>query len=57
MRILEDYRDPGRCPAGQKGIFLSLRYRAADRTLTDDEVNAIHERLVRRLSILPITRR
>ena len=58
VRILEDYRDPDRVPPGQKGIFLTLRYRASDRTLTDDEVNATHERLVAGLAArLPITRR
>jgi phenylalanyl-tRNA synthetase beta chain len=50
VRILEDYRDPARVPAGQKGIFLSLRYRASDRTLTDDEANAVHERVVAALA-------
>src|SRR5262249_23333181 len=33
-------------PQGKRSIALSLRYRAADRTLTDEEVNAEHERVV-----------
>jgi phenylalanyl-tRNA synthetase beta chain len=37
-------------PEGKHSIALSLRYRADDRTLTDDEVNAAHERVVRRLT-------
>jgi phenylalanyl-tRNA synthetase beta chain len=36
-------------PRGKHSIALSLRYRAADRTLTDDEVNAAHERVVKTL--------
>jgi len=32
-------------PAGKHSIALSLRYRAADRTLTDEEVNAAHDRV------------
>jgi phenylalanyl-tRNA synthetase beta chain len=33
-------------PPGQKGLAYSISYRAADRTLTDDEVNALHAELV-----------
>ena len=33
-------------PQGKHSIALSLRYRAADRTLTVEEVNAVHERVV-----------
>lgn len=36
-------------PAGKHSIALSLRYRAADRTLTDDEVAAMHDRIVQKL--------
>jgi phenylalanyl-tRNA synthetase beta chain len=36
-------------PPGKHSIALSLRYRAADRTLTDEEVNAAHERVIRTL--------
>ncbi len=36
-------------PQGKHSIALSLRYRAADRTLTDEQVNAMHERVVERL--------
>ncbi|MFN0110468.1 MAG: phenylalanine--tRNA ligase subunit beta [Blastocatellia bacterium] len=36
-------------PAGKHSIALSLRYRAADRTLTDEEVTAMHDRIVQKL--------
>lgn len=37
-------------PEGRHSIALSLRYRAADRTLTDDEINDAHGRIVKRLT-------
>ncbi|MBI3414768.1 MAG: hypothetical protein HY043_05510 [Verrucomicrobia bacterium] len=33
-------------PAGQKSLAYAFTYRAADKTLTDTEVNAAHEKLV-----------
>ncbi|HMX30054.1 MAG TPA: phenylalanine--tRNA ligase subunit beta, partial [Blastocatellia bacterium] len=36
-------------PAGKHSLALSLRYRAADRTLTDEEISAMHARIVTRL--------
>lgn len=36
-------------PAGKKSLAYSIAYRAPNRTLTDDEVNAMHDRLVARL--------
>jgi phenylalanyl-tRNA synthetase beta chain len=36
-------------PAGRKNLAFSLRFRAADRTLTDEEVNALHAAIVERL--------
>lgn len=33
-------------PAGQKSIALRLRYRSPERTLTDDEVSALHQKVV-----------
>ena len=36
-------------PAGKHSLALSLSYRAAERTLTDEEVNAAHERVLRTL--------
>jgi phenylalanyl-tRNA synthetase beta chain len=42
----EDYRDPAHVPKGKKSMLWSLTYRAADRTLTDAEVRAAHDRLI-----------
>jgi phenylalanyl-tRNA synthetase beta chain len=36
-------------PAGQKSLAYALQYRHAERTLTDAEVNAAHERVVAQL--------
>jgi phenylalanyl-tRNA synthetase beta chain len=36
-------------PAGRKSLALAIRYRAADRTLTDQEADAAHARIVERL--------
>jgi phenylalanyl-tRNA synthetase beta chain len=37
-RVFDVYRDPGRIGADRVSLALRLTYRAADRTLTDDEV-------------------
>jgi phenylalanyl-tRNA synthetase beta chain len=42
----------GSIPAGKKSMAYSLRFRAPDRTLTDAEVNAAHERIKRQLQQL-----
>jgi phenylalanyl-tRNA synthetase beta chain len=39
----------GQIPEGKKSVAYSLTFRAADRTLTDAEVNAAHEQLKRQL--------
>ena len=49
LRVAEDYREPGKVPAGKKGMLWSMTYRAEGRTLTDAEVDAAHETLVTRL--------
>ena len=36
-------------PEGKKGLSYRIRYRADDRTLTDEEVNQYHERVTARL--------
>ncbi len=55
--IVEDYRD-SKLPAGTKSWLWTFRYRAADRTLTDVEVDGAHEALVARLAQeIPATRR
>jgi phenylalanyl-tRNA synthetase beta chain len=46
VQVLEDYREAGRVPAGQKGMLLSLTYRSPERTLTDEEVQRAHDGVV-----------
>jgi phenylalanyl-tRNA synthetase beta chain len=36
-------------PPGKKGVSYRIRYQAADRTLTDEEVNQYHEEVISRL--------
>jgi phenylalanyl-tRNA synthetase beta chain len=43
---LFDHYDGDAVPAGKKSLAYSVAYRAADRTLTDAEVNEVHTRLV-----------
>jgi phenylalanyl-tRNA synthetase beta chain len=50
VRPREDYRDPSHVPAGKKSMLWSFVYQAADRTLTDAEVRAAHDKLVAALS-------
>jgi phenylalanyl-tRNA synthetase beta chain len=49
IAVLEDFRDPRHTPAGKKGMLWTMTYRAADRTLTDAEVDSAHARLVEAL--------
>ncbi|MCA9404069.1 MAG: phenylalanine--tRNA ligase subunit beta [Candidatus Omnitrophica bacterium] len=37
-------------PAGQRGLVFSLLYQSADRTLTEDEVNAVHQTLLGKIT-------
>ncbi|MCC7362982.1 MAG: phenylalanine--tRNA ligase subunit beta [Dehalococcoidia bacterium] len=46
--IFDDYRGPG-VPAGKKSLAVSLRYQAADRTLTDSDVEKVQGGLLKRL--------
>lgn len=46
--IFDLYRNP-QFGAGKKSVGYRLTYRAADRSLTDDEVNDIHNRLVKKV--------
>jgi phenylalanyl-tRNA synthetase beta chain len=48
VRVFDQYTGAP-IPQGKKSIAYSISYRAADRTLTDEEVNALHEDLVARL--------
>jgi phenylalanyl-tRNA synthetase beta chain len=44
VRLFDVYRG-GSIPAGRKSLAFALRYRAADRTLGDDEVSRVHARV------------
>jgi len=46
--LFDVYRGKG-VPEGKKSLAFRVRYRAADRTLTDEEVNKAHGRIVRAL--------
>jgi phenylalanyl-tRNA synthetase beta chain len=50
VAVLEDFRDPRYAPAGKKGMLWTMTYRADDRTLTDEEVDAAHARVVKGLT-------
>ncbi len=57
VRLLEDYRD-AKLGDGKKSMLWSIAYRAADRTLTDAEVDGAHEAIVTSLlENLPAARR
>jgi phenylalanyl-tRNA synthetase beta chain len=43
VRLAEEYRDAAKLGAAKKSQLWSITYRAADRTLTDPEVDAAHE--------------
>ncbi len=47
-RLFDVYRGKG-IPEGKKSMALALTYRAPDRTLTAEEVDQTHERLVRKV--------
>jgi phenylalanyl-tRNA synthetase beta chain len=49
VRLAEEYRDAAKLGASRKSQLWSITYRAADRTLTDAEVDAAHEAIVARL--------
>lgn len=48
VRLFDVYRGKG-IEAGRKSMAYSLAYRAPDRTLTAEEVEPVHERLVRKV--------
>lgn len=48
VRVFDHYTGSP-IPKGKKSLAYSIAYRASNRTLTDDEVNATHDRLVARL--------
>ena len=48
VTLFDLYQEPP-IPEGKKGISYRIRYQANDRTLTDEEVNQYHERILSRL--------
>ena len=50
VRLFDVYRDAERVGEGKKSMAFSLTYRAADRTLTSEEVDKAHEKLVTKVS-------
>jgi phenylalanyl-tRNA synthetase beta chain len=50
LRLFDVYRDVDRLGAGRKSLALSLSYRAPDRTLTSEEVEAVHQKVIRKVS-------
>lgn len=48
VELFDQYRG-AQIPAGKKSLAYSILYRATDRTLTDEEVNSVHERLKKAL--------
>lgn len=49
VRLFDVYRDDERIGAGKKSMAYALTYRAPDRTLTSEEVDKAHERLVKKV--------
>ena len=48
INLFDIYEGPP-IPEGKKGISYRIRYQASDRTLTDEEVNQYHEKILSRL--------
>ena len=48
VSVFDDYRGEG-VPEGHKALAFSVVYRSLDRTLTDEEVGGLHERVVSHL--------
>jgi len=49
VRVFDVYRDADRLGAGKKSLAFSLRYQALDRTLTSEEVEKVHDKVLRKL--------
>ncbi len=50
VTLFDLYRGP-QVPPGMKNIAFSIKYLASDRTLTDEEVNALHQKIVEALVV------
>ena len=46
VRLFDVYRDPARVGIGKKSMAFSLTYRSDDHTLTSDEVERAHSKIV-----------
>lgn len=49
--LFDIYRDPRKLPPGKMSMALSLTFRAADRTLTDEAVNELHCQVMNSLEL------
>ncbi len=49
VQLFDVYRDEARLDAGKKSMAYALEYRAADRTLTTEEVDKQHARLIKKV--------
>ena len=50
VRLFDVYRDDKRIGAGKKSMAYALTYRATDRTLTSEEVDKAHAKLVKKVA-------
>ena len=50
VSLFDVYRDPIRVGLGKKSMAYRLSYRAADRTLTSEEVDKAHAKVVKKLT-------
>lgn len=48
ITLFDVYRGPG-VPAGKKSLAIRVRYRSLEKTLTDEEIQGIHGKLIRTL--------
>jgi len=49
VQVFDVYRDVERIGAGKKSVALTLSYRAPDRTLTSDEIEKLHQKVLNKL--------
>ena len=49
IQLFDVYRDADRLGAGKKSMAYALEYRSPDKTLTTEEVNKQHERLIKKV--------
>ncbi len=57
-KLMEIYRDIEHVPKGKEGMLWSLTYRSDNKTLTDTEIDAIHEKIIDEVIFtLKVTRR